>query len=61
MQVDELGGLAVVDGLEGDVTMPAVQLVVVGVECDSTMLEVQLVVLVLMVDGQPGSVNEGVV
>jgi hypothetical protein len=37
------------------------QLVVVGVEGDFKMLEVQLVVLVLVVDGQPGSVNEGVV
>jgi hypothetical protein len=52
-------GVLVVDDLEGDVTMPDVQLVVVGV--DFTMLEVQLVVLVMVVDGQPGSVNEGVV
>jgi len=61
VQVDELGGLVVVDGFEGEVTMPAVQLVVVGVEGDFTMLEVQLVVLVLVVDGQPGSAKEGVV
>jgi hypothetical protein len=54
-------GVLVVDDLEGDVTMPDVQLVVVGVEGDFTMLEVQLVVLVMVVDGQPGSVNEGVV
>jgi hypothetical protein len=47
-----------------DVTIPAVQLVVVGVEGDFTILEVQLVVLVvlvLVVDGQPGSANDGVV
>ena len=44
-----------------DVTIPAVQLVVVGVEGDFTMLEVQLVVLVRVVDGQPGSANDGVV
>ena len=47
-----------------DVSIPAVQLVVVGVEGDFTILEVQLVVLVvlvLVVDGQPGSANDGVV
>jgi hypothetical protein len=45
VQVDELGVLAVVDGLEGEVTIPAVQ----------------LVVLVLVVEGQPGSAKDGVV
>jgi hypothetical protein len=59
VQVVEEGGL-VVDGFEGEVTIPAVQLVVIGVEGGFT-LEVQLVVLVLVVDGQPGSANERVV
>jgi hypothetical protein len=54
-------GVLIVDGLEGDVTMPDVHLVVVGAEGDLTVPEVQLVVLVLVVDGQPGSVNDGVV
>ena len=53
-------GVLVVDDLEGDVTMPDVQLVVVGVEGDFTMLEVQLVVLNLVVERQPESVNERV-
>jgi hypothetical protein len=43
---------------EGDVPMPDVQLMVVGVEGG---FKVQLAVLVLVVDGQPGSVNDGVV
>jgi len=50
-----------VDGLESDVTIPDVQLVVVGVKGDFTTVEVQLVVLELMVEEQPGSVNDGVV
>lgn len=54
-------GVLVVDGLEGDVTILDVQLVVVGVEGGFTLLEVQLVVLELMVEGQPGSANDGVV
>jgi hypothetical protein len=41
-----------------DVTMPDVLLVVVEVECG---FKVQLAALVLVVDGQPGSVNDGVV
>lgn len=60
MQVVE-SGVLVAEGSAGDVTIPDMQLVVVGVEGDFKMLEVQLVVLVLVVDGQPGSVNEGVV
>lgn len=53
--------MLVVDGLEGDVTIPDVQLVVVGVEGEFAMLEVQLVVLHLVVGGQPGSMKDGVV
>lgn len=60
MQVVE-SGVLVAEGSAGDVTIPDMQLVVVDVEGDFKMLEVQLVVLVLVVDGQPGSVNEGVV
>jgi hypothetical protein len=57
VQLVEEEGVLVVNGLE-DVTMPDVLLVVVEVECGFT---VQLAALVLVVDGQPGSVNDGVV